>query len=171
MLEDVHDSHNVSAVLRSCDAVGVLRVHAIYRPEERPSAFARTTSASGAKWVEVTHHDSVAACYDALRAAGFVVVVTAFGDDSVDLYDLDLVRPTALVFGNEMRGVSAEGAALADARAVIPMMGMVQSLNISVACGVTLFEALRQRRAAGAYDAAKLDATDFAMLERAWLER
>jgi len=171
VLENVHDPHNVSAVLRSCDAVGVLRVHTIYTTEERPAAFARTTSASAAKWTEVVHHDSVAACYAALRAEGFAVVATAVEPESVDLYRLDLTRPTALVFGNEMRGVSAEAKAGADALAVIPMMGMVQSLNISVACAVTLYEALRQRREAGAYDRPKLDQAVLVALEREWLER
>ena len=171
VLENVHDPHNVSAVLRSGDAVGVLRVHTVYTAEERPAVFARTTSASAAKWTEVIHHESVAACYAALRAAGFTVVATAVEPDSVDLYRLDLTAPTALVFGNEMRGVSEEARAGADALAIIPMMGMVQSLNISVACAVTLYEALRQRRAAGAYDAPRLDPATLDALAREWLKR
>ncbi len=171
VLENVHDPHNVSAVLRSCDAVGVLRVHTIYTEEERPEGFARTTSASAAKWVDAVHHHSVADCYAALRAEGFAIVATAVRPDSADLYDLDLTRPTALVFGNEQRGASDEAVAGADALCVIPMMGMVQSLNISVACAVTLYETLRQRRAAGAYDAPKLPADALAALEAEWLER
>lgn len=171
VLENVHDPHNVSAVLRSCDAVGVVRVHTIYTEEERPDGFARTSSASAAKWVDAVHHESVADCYAALRADGFAIVATAVRPDSTDLYDLDLARPTALVFGNEQRGASDEAVAGADARCVIPMMGMVQSLNISVACAVTLYEALRQRRAAGVYASPKLSTDALAALEADWLIR
>ncbi len=171
VLENVHDPHNVSAVLRSCDAVGVVRVHTIYTEEERPDGFARTSSASAAKWVDAVHHESVAGCYAALRAEGFAIVATAVRPDSTDLYDLDLARPTALVFGNEQRGASDEAVAGADALCVIPMMGMVQSLNISVACAVTLYEALRQRRAAGFYASPKLSTDALAALEADWLIR
>ena len=87
VLENIHDPHNVSAILRSCDAVGVLRAHAIYTIEEPPpGAFARQTSASAAKWVDVQRQDSVAACYETLRADGFQVLVTSLGQQS--RYDL-----------------------------------------------------------------------------------
>ena len=172
VLENVHDPHNVSAVLRSCDAVGVLTVHLAYTVEEPPAgAFARTTSASAAKWVETRRHDSVAACYDALRAEGFAILATAVEEGSEDLHAVDLRRPTAIVFGNEMRGVSAEARDRADGRIAIPMVGMVQSLNISVACAVVLYEALRQRRAAGHYDRPKLDEAALAVIAEDWLRR
>ncbi len=172
VLENVHDPHNVSAVLRSCDAVGVLAAHLIYTVEEPPAgAFTRTPSASAAKWIETKFHPSVAACYDALRAEGFTIVATAVAARSTDLYAVDLRRPTALVFGNEMRGVSPEAADLADGQIAIPMMGMVQSLNISVACAVVLYESLRQRRAAGHYDRPKLDEATLRALAEDWLRR
>lgn len=171
VIENVHDPHNVSALLRSCDAVGVLRVHTVYTTADRPTAFARTISASAAKWIEIVHHDAVEACFAALRQQGMTIVATAVGEESVDLYQLDLVRPTALVFGNEMRGVSAEAQEGADLLAVIPMMGMVESLNISVACAVTLYEALRQRRKVGAYDGPRLATTTIERLQQDWLER
>ncbi|MDP9473304.1 MAG: RNA methyltransferase [Chloroflexota bacterium] len=172
MLEDVHDQHNASAVLRSCDAVGVVSVHLVYRNETPPEqAFARTTSASAAKWVETIRHDSIEACYAALRAQGCTVLATAVGAESQNLYDVDLCRPTALVFGNEMRGLTDEAIASADGSIVIPMMGMVQSLNISVACAVVLYESLRQRRAGGHYDSAKLDTEARERMTEAWLLR
>lgn len=171
VLENVHDPHNVSAVLRSCDGVGVLRVHTVYSEEERPDAFARTTSASAAKWMEVVHHDAIEACYDVLRRDGFRILATALEGDSLDLYETDLTAPTALVFGNEMRGISRAAGEGADGTLFIPMMGMVQSLNISVACAVTLYEALRQRRVAGAYDAPRLDAATLEGMETDWLNR
>lgn len=172
VLEDIHDPHNVSAVLRSCDAVGVLRVHLIYVQETPPrKAFARTTSGSAAKWIDIVRHDSIEACYDRLRADGQRILVTALEPESVDLYETDLTVPVALVFGNEMRGVSAEAIKGADGLISLPMVGMIQSLNISVACAITLYEAMRQRRRAGHYDQSSLeDETRKQMVEN-WLKR
>lgn len=172
VLENVHDPHNVSAVLRSCDAVGVLTIHTVYTLEEPPTeAFARTTSASAAKWIEVEQHGSIAACYESLRQQGLAIVATAVQSGSVDLYEHELSAPTALVFGNEMRGISEEAAECADHLLAIPMMGMVQSLNISVACAVVLYEALRQRRASGVYDRPRLAKHEMAERRNDWLTR
>lgn len=172
VLENVHDSHNVSAVLRSCDAVGILRVHTVYTVEEPPErAYARTISASAAKWIEVERHDSVERCYDRLRAAGFRILATTLTEESESFYDVDLTQPVALVFGNEMRGVSEEAVLLADGTVEIPMRGMIESLNISVACAVTLFEAARQRAATGAYDSPKLSDAELNRLSVDWLRR
>jgi tRNA (guanosine-2'-O-)-methyltransferase len=172
VIEDIHDPHNASAMLRSCDGVGVLGVHLVYNLEVPPrAAFARTTSGSAAKWVDIEFHDSVGSCYETLRHKGFSILATAVGPEATSIYDVDLARPVALVFGNEMRGLSEEAIALADICVAIPMMGMVQSLNVSVACAVCLYEAYRQRREAGAYDAPKLDASSFDLLEEDWLRR
>lgn len=172
VLENVHDSRNVSAVLRSCDAVGILGVHTIYSVDQQPEhAFSRKISGSAAKWIEVEHHASVADCYATLRANGFTIFATALRDDSVDLFDLDLARPVAIVFGNEMRGVSDEARDLADGTIKIPMMGMIESLNISVACAVCLFEAMRQRRRAGVYDRQEFEADLPERLVTDWLSR
>ncbi|MCC6792250.1 MAG: RNA methyltransferase [Thermomicrobiales bacterium] len=172
VLENVHDPHNVSAVLRSCDAVGILRVHTIYTVEQPPDrAFARKISGSAAKWIEVEPHDSVAACYDRLRAQGFRILATALTEESEPFYSVDLTQPVALVFGNEMRGVSDEAVSLADGTVEIPMRGMIESLNISVACAVSLFEAARQREASGAYDTPKLSTTELDAMVEAWSTR
>ena len=105
VLENVHDPHNVSAILRSCDGVGVLQAHAVYSIEEPPPGmFARQTSASAAKWVDVERHRSLTDCYQRLRADGFAILVTSIGPNSRPLYDWDLTGPIALVLGNEMRG-------------------------------------------------------------------
>lgn len=172
VLEDVHDPHNASAVLRSCDGVGVLDVHLVYVHEQPPKrSFARTTSASAAKWVRTHYHDTIDDCYAELRAQGFAIYATALGREAVELYDLDLARPSALVFGNEHRGVSEAAVAGADATVFIPMQGMVESLNISVACAVSLYEAMRQRIAAGMYDRPELDAATLEALEAEWLRK
>jgi tRNA (guanosine-2'-O-)-methyltransferase len=172
VLENVHDSHNVSSVLRSCDAVGVLRVHLVYSLEEVPQRpFARTTSASAAKWIEAVRHASIDDCYRTLRQEEFAIIATALTPGALELHDVDLRRPTALVFGNEMRGLSDEAVAKADGHLTIPMLGMVQSLNISVACAVTLYEAMRQRREAGDYANAKLSEAERTRLLEEWLKR
>ena len=172
VLEDVHDAHNVSAVLRSCDAVGAFRIHVVYQQETAPDgAFARTTSGSAAKWVPVERHADITSCYAALRAQGMTILATALRPESVSLYGADLARPVALVFGNEMRGLSEAAIAGADCLVALPMMGMVQSLNVSVACAVTLYEALRQRVAAGAYNEPRLPEIERAALVEEWLKR
>jgi len=172
VLEDVHDPHNVSAVLRSCDAVGIMTVHLVYAIEAVPkSVFARTTSASAAKWVAARRHESIGDCYAALRADGFSILATTLTGQSLDLYEHDLVAPVALIFGNEMRGLSKGAIDEADGQIAIPMIGMVQSLNISVACAVTLYEAFRQRRVAGRYDRSQLTDQDREALEEEWIKR
>lgn len=171
VLENVHDAHNAAAVVRTCDAVGVLAVHTVYTHEEPPAALARTTSASASKWVDVVGHASIEECYATLHARGMRIFTAALNDHSVDLHSLDLVRPVAIVFGNEQRGASEEATAQADGTVFIPMMGMVESLNISVACGVTLYEAMRQRLATGLYDAPQLDSTERDRIAAEWLQR
>lgn len=172
VLEDVHDPHNASAVLRSCDGVGILDVHLVYVHEEPPRrSFARTTSASAAKWVRLHYHDSIEACYAILREQGFHVYATALGQESVGLYDVDFTQPTALVFGNEHRGVSRAAIDDADATLFIPMQGMVESLNISVACAVSLYEAMRQRLAAGMYDRPELSEAELDALDAEWIRK
>lgn len=172
VLEDIHDPHNASAVLRSCDAVGVLDVHLVYVHETPPrTSFGRTPSASAAKWIRLHTWDSIAACYDHLRAEGFTILATALDHRSHGVYDVNFAQPTALVFGNEKRGVTPEAANGADGTIYIPMQGMVESLNISVACAVTLYEAMRQRLVAGAYDSPSLDASELRQFEADWLRR
>jgi tRNA (guanosine-2'-O-)-methyltransferase len=172
VLEDVFDPHNASAVLRSCDAVGVMDVHLVYVKQEPPrKSFGRSTSASAAKWLSLHYHDSIEDCYAHLRSQGFRIFATALQNDSHELYGLDLTEPTAFVFGNEKAGVSDGGIAAADGTVYIPMQGVVESLNISVSCAVTLYEAMRQRMAHGMYDESQLAATAVDTLLQDWIER
>ncbi|MGC4191934.1 MAG: TrmH family RNA methyltransferase [Thermomicrobiales bacterium] len=172
VLEDIHDPHNASAVLRSCDAVGILDVHLVYVHQEPPrQSFGRATSASAAKWIRLHAWDSIEACYAYLHQQGFTILATALDHRSRGLYEVDLAQPTALVFGNEKRGVSPEAVEHADGTMYIPMQGMVESLNISVACAVTLYEAMRQRQVAGLYDTPALDEHERERLEGEWLRR
>jgi len=170
VLENVHDPHNVSAVFRSCDAVGVLRVELLYTQEKFPR-IGRKSSSSANKWLDRRRHTSVGACYDALHGEGFSIYATRLASSSVSLYDLDLTKPTAFVFGNEHRGVSEEAAVNADATLQVPMMGMIESLNISVAAAVCLYEALRQRLARRPAGGAALTEEQLATLFHEWIKR
>jgi tRNA (guanosine-2'-O-)-methyltransferase len=156
LAEDVHKPHNLSAMLRTADAVGVGVVHATH-PTGGVATF-NATSASAEKWVELRVHATLGDALAAVRAQGMRVYAAHLADDAVDFRDVDYVGPTCVVFGNEKHGVSEAAAAAADARIVIPMLGMVQSLNVSVATAVVMFEAQRQRRDAGAYAAPRLTA-------------
>jgi len=170
VLENIHDPHNVSAILRSCDAVGVLRVELLYNVEKFPR-IGRKSSSSANKWLECRRHTSVTECYATLRNEGFRVYATRLGGSAASLYELELSRPAALVFGNEHRGVSAEAAELADGNFTIPMVGMIQSLNVSVAAAVSLYEAHRQRIAAGTYRKTALAVEELARLYDDWSRR
>jgi tRNA (guanosine-2'-O-)-methyltransferase len=170
VMENIHDPHNVSAVLRSCDAVGMLRVELLYTVEKFPR-IGRKSSSSANKWLEWRKHTSVDACYATLREEGFTIVATHLGVRTASLYDLDLTKKVALVFGNEHRGVSDEAAQKADGNFQIPMVGMIQSLNVSVACAVSLYEVLRQRLMKGDLARPKLSDERLATLFDDWIAR
>lgn len=165
--EHVHKPHNLSAVLRSCDAVGIGTVHAVNPTGGVPTYNA--TSASAEKWVEVLVHASVEGAVTAVRRQGLRVYAAHLSSEAVDYREVDYTAPCALLLGNEREGVTPEAAALADAHVIIPMLGMVQSLNVSVAAAVILFEAQRQRLAAGLYTSARLPEEELAALEERWL--
>ncbi len=170
VLENVHDPHNIGAILRSCDAVGVMRVMMLYTIEEPPKI--GVTSASGAmKWVEFNRFRSVAACFDELHSEGFQILATKIEPKAASLYSYDLAKPTALVFGNEHRGISDEAASAADGLIYIPMMGMVESVNVSVAAAISLFEASRQRATKGMYDVPQLSPERLRLLADDWIKK
>lgn len=172
VLEDVFDPHNASAVLRTCDATGVRDVHLVYVNQEPPKkSFGRSSSGSAAKWLNMRFHDSIEDCYAHLRKEGFAIFATALQDESRELYDIDFTQPTALVFGNEKDGVTRAGIELADGTIYIPMQGMVESLNISVSCAVSLYEAMRQRQKVGMYADSQIDAEAREAMLRNWIRR
>jgi tRNA (guanosine-2'-O-)-methyltransferase len=146
VLEAFCDPQNVNAVLRTCDAFGVQEVHVV-EGVMKPYDPNKKISQNADKWLDVVRWSSTAECLGALKARGFRVCATWLGEGSCALADLSFAEPTALVFGNEHRGVSPEALALADARFAIPMRGFVQSLNVSVAAAVTLARAVERREA------------------------
>lgn len=167
VMENIHDPHNVSAMLRSCDAAGVMQVQLVYTQEQFPK-MGKKSSASAAKWVEQRTFRSLEECLATLREEGFAIAATRIGESSKSLFDVDLTHKVAVVFGNEHRGVSDECAAMADLHLMIPMVGMIQSLNVSVACAVTLYEAVRQRILRGHYDQPKLSSEELRTILHRW---
>jgi tRNA (guanosine-2'-O-)-methyltransferase len=165
--EDVYKPHNLSAMLRSADAVGIGRVHAIHPTGYVPTFSA--TSASAERWVELVAHRTLADAADGVRAEGMQILAAHLSDAAIDYRDADYTRPTAILFGNERSGVSDEASALADRHIVIPMQGMVRSLNVSVATAVILFEAQRQRREAGRYRQPQLSEAEIEATAFGWL--
>lgn len=153
ILENVWDPHNVSAVLRSCDSAGIDEVCLIYSDGKFPK-LSDASSASAFKWIRVSKFKSVSDCYNDLHKRKFKIYTTHLGEGvkSVELFKMDLTKKVALAFGNEHAGLTAEALKKSDGNFWIPMVGMVQSLNISVSVAVTLYEAMRQRLNAGKYD-------------------
>ena len=147
VVEQVEKPHNLSAILRTCDAAGVLEAHAVCRQGRLPTF--NSTAQGSQKWVPLRVHDTIDGALATLKAQGFRLVGTHLGVEAVVYDACDYTGPTAFVLGAEKWGLSAEAAALVDQAVFIPMGGMVQSLNVSVAAATLLFEALRQRRAAG----------------------
>jgi len=158
VLENIWDPHNVSAILRSADAVGVMTVYLLYTVETTPNLnrHGKQSSASAKKWLDFRVFHDVDACFADLRRHGFCVYASHLTEHSIGLHDIDFTENTAIVLGNEHRGVSPETCERADGVYCIPMMGMVESLNVSVAAAVSLYEALRQRSTAGLYSTPQL---------------
>ncbi|RUO63596.1 tRNA (guanosine(18)-2'-O)-methyltransferase TrmH [Pseudidiomarina insulisalsae] len=157
-LESVHKNHNLSALIRTADAVGLHEVHAIWF--DRKGRVKGGTAMGSQQWVRVNHHDSTEAAVAQLKAENKQVLVTNLSAQAVDFRSIDYTRPTAIIFGQEKHGVSEQALQLADQHVVIPMVGMAQSLNVSVAAAAILYEAQRQRENAGMYQSPQLSAEE-----------
>ncbi len=168
VLENVFDPHNISAVMRSCDAVGIQEIFVLNNRIPRHKKWGSRSSSSAAKWLTIHQYDDAAACFAHLRKNYHTILTTHLSSDAVGLYEVNFTSSIALVFGNEHAGVSDEIRALADGNFVIPQVGMIRSLNISVACAVTLYEAFRQKAAAGHYGRQKLAASEYNALRKQW---
>lgn len=154
VLENVHDPHNIAAVLRTSDSVGIYRIYALYTGRFEPpksTKLGKRASAGARRWVDVYCYSDAEACFTDIRTHCDTILGTHLTEQAQGLYDMDLTQRVALVFGNEHDGLSEEVIRLCDGNFHIPQAGMSRSLNISVACAVTLYEAFRQRQEAGLY--------------------
>lgn len=167
LLEKVHKPHNLAAIIRTCDSVGVQTVDAV-RPEGGIPRL-NHTSQGAQKWVSLQTHDTFEQAADTLHGAGMKLYAAHLSDQAVDFRSIDYTQPCAVVMGTEKEGVSAAALAHVDAQITVPMHGMTRSLNVSVACAVILYEAQRQRQAAGLYQNSGLDPEHRAWLRFRWL--
>ncbi len=163
VLENVFDPHNISAVMRTCDAVGIQEVYILNNKIPPHKKWGVRSSSSAAKWLTTHQFTDPLECFNALRKKYKKILTTHLSSDAITLYEIKMTEPIALVFGNEQKGVSEEIRALADGNFIIPQVGIIRSLNISVACAVTLYEAHRQKHLAGHY---KRDNMDHEMKQR-----
>lgn len=168
VLENVFDPHNISAVMRTCDAVGIQDIYILNNKIPPHRKWGDKSSSSAAKWLSIHQFTNADECFATLRKNYQKIYTTHLSTDAVGLYELNLTESVALVFGNEHSGVSEEIIAMADGNFIIPQVGIIKSLNISVACAVSLYEAFRQKNNAGHYDTIKLKGEKLALLKEEW---
>ena len=171
-LDDVHNSKNLSAILRSCDGVGVLNLF-YSTVNDKDLRIHKTITQGAHHWVNRHRIVRNERCrfLKEKQEKGFQVVVTHFSENAVSFRAVDYSKPTIVVMGNEKEGVSSEIVALADVVIIIPMQGMVQSLNVSVATALVLYEAERQLENTGRYDTPQLPAEEREKIKNNWLYR
>jgi tRNA (guanosine-2'-O-)-methyltransferase len=165
--ENLHKPKNFSAMVRNCDAVGINEMHTL--PGETELRKHWNTSQGAEKWMRVRTHDSSDQACTWLKSRGFQLVAAHLSDSAIDYHKVDFTQPTALVLGTELFGVSDITLAWVDQQISVPMMGVTQSLNVSVACAIVLYEAQRQRQAVGMYDRCRLDQETLARQRFEWL--
>lgn len=154
--------------MRTCDAVGIQDMYVLNTKISRHKKWGAKSSSSAAKWLTIHEHSDASVCFAELRKKFPLILTTHLSSSAISLYEIDFTNPVALIFGNEHDGVSEEIRSLADGNFVIPQVGMIRSLNISVACAVSLYEAFRQKQAAAHYDKIKLAETDEQALWKNW---
>jgi len=168
VMENVFDPHNISAVMRTCDAVGVQDIYVLNTKIPRHKKWGFRSSSSAKKWLTAHQFENTKECFDALRKNYSTILTTHLSSDAVSLHSIDFTKSIALVFGNEHSGVSDETRAMADGNFIIPQVGIIRSLNISVACAVTLYEAFRQKSNAGQYNQQSLSDVRYNELFKEW---
>jgi len=168
VLENVFDPHNISAVMRTCDAVGIQDIYVLNTQIPRHKKWGEKSSSSASKWLTIHQFTDIDACFDELRIRYRKIFLTHLASGSISLFDLDLTESVALVFGNEHSGVSDDLIPKCDGNFIIPQVGIIKSLNISVACAVSLYEAYRQKSFAGHYENCRLTADRYNALKNEW---
>ncbi len=168
VLENVHDPHNVSAVLRTCDAIGILDIYMIYHSGQKFPQLNNKSSGRVRKWMIVHKFTNVKECFQTLKKQGFSIVSTNVEPNSTSLYEIDFSQKIALVFGNEHEGITSEVKDSSDSVIFIPQVGFAESLNISVACSICLYEAFRQKNILGHYSSPKLDVNEQKNILNIW---
>ncbi len=168
VLENVFDPHNVSAVMRTCDAVGIQDVYILNDRIPPKKKWGYRSSSTASEWLTIHQYTDAESCFEKIRKKYQKIYTTHLSEDSVEVYDLDLTGSIALVFGNETFGVSDATRKYSNGNFIIPQAGIIKSLNISVACAVTLYEAFRQKKEKGHYEKNRLPENDLNALRDKW---
>lgn len=168
ILENVFDPHNVSAVMRTCDAVGIQEVFILNNRIPPHKKWGYRSSSTAAQWLTIHQYTNAEECFTDVRKKYEKIFATYLSQRATSLYNLDLTESVALVFGNETFGVSEDVLSFTDGSFIIPQVGIIKSLNISVACAVTLYEAFRQKKIAGHYNKKKLKDEQMNALKKEW---
>lgn len=168
VLENVFDPHNVSAVMRTCDAIGIQEVYILNDRIPPHKKWGYKSSSTAAEWLTVYQFTDAESCFAEVRKKYKKIYTSHLTEASNELYSMDLTDSIALVFGNETFGVSDHVRKFSDGDFIIPQVGIIKSLNISVACAVTLYEAYRQKTLKGHYDSPKLEEKLRKGLEEKW---
>jgi tRNA (guanosine-2'-O-)-methyltransferase len=168
-LEEVANTHNANAVLRTCDATGIMHIDIIGSSED-PLPINKAITTRADKWLNFHFYPTTRECVTKLKDKKLKIAVTHLSDDALFYTQLDYTQPLAIVFGNESEGVSKDALDLADYKIRIPMFGMVQSLNLSVSVGIILYEAIRQRYRSGLFDGPRLSPEEFEEYLDRWLD-
>ena len=170
VMDGVHKPHNFNAIIRSCDATGAFAAHYIPIPEAEKFKLLKNTAKGSQKYVTVHRHDNFEAAAQQLKASGHQLLAAHLSEEAVDFRSVDYTKPTAIVLGAELEGVSESTLNQVDQHIVIPMVGMVESFNVSVAAALILYEAQQQRMRAGMYDQPSLptDVYQKALFEWCW---
>ena len=154
LTDQVHKPHNIGAILRTCDAVGIPEIH-VTHPKQGYRQYRRRSMGSY-QWVNIKYHERIKDSADMLKERGFKLYAAHFSDQAVTYTQADFTCPCALILGAEKEGVSAEASDMADEHITIPMLGMVASYNVSVAAAIILVEAQKQRQLKGLYDQVRI---------------
>jgi len=168
VLEKLKNPQNISAIVRTCDAVGVQYLHVV--EETRCIALSHKVSRGSLQWIDITFYQDIKECLKKLKEKDIKIYATVILADSKDFRDVDYTKACAIVVGSELEGVSEVCAAYADERIYIPMVGFVQSLNVSVATAIILYEAFRQRERAGMYKTSRLSHEEYERIYEKWIK-
>lgn len=168
VLENVFDPHNISAVMRTCDAVGIQDIYILNDRIPPHKKWGYKSSSTAAEWMTAHQFTDAEKCFEEVRKRYEKIYTSYLSDTATNLYETDLTTSTALVFGNETFGVSEDIRKFGDGDFMIPQVGIIKSLNISVACAVTLYEAFRQKQEKGHYEQCRLPETELQYLQKKW---
>ena len=166
VMENIKNPHNVSAILRSCDAFGIQDVYVI--KQEKVLGVSKRVSSGAHKWLDIHFFSDTESCLKYLKDHGFKIYVTHLSSEAIDIRRADFTKKVAIVVGSELEGVSDSALKYADLNIIIPIVGFVQSFNVSVATAIILYEAFRQRDEKGYYKRARMDKERRKILFKKW---